>query len=154
MLLNFIIYIMLVLIDQASKYIVNVKIDLYKLIEVIPSFFYLTNVRNTGAAWSILEGKRYFFIILAIAAVMLIFYFLYREKNVSFIYRLSLILLAGGATGNMVDRIVNGYVTDFLDFYIFGYNYPVFNFADICITIGVVLLFIDMFFNKESSWKN
>ena len=146
---NILIFFILAAIDQITKMIVNARIELYKKIEIIPSFFYLTNVRNTGAAWSILSGKSAFFIVTAIVAISLIFWYLYRNDKISVLYRCGLVMIASGAFGNLIDRITYSYVIDFLDFYIFGYNFPVFNFADCCITIGAGLLITDILFSKE-----
>ncbi|MBQ4252988.1 MAG: signal peptidase II, partial [Erysipelotrichaceae bacterium] len=79
----------------------------------------------------------------------LVFWYLYRNEKISAIYRFGLVMIAAGAFGNLIDRISYAYVIDFLDFYIFGYNFPVFNFADCCITIGAGLLITDILFSKE-----
>ena len=149
MYVNILIFFILAAVDQITKMIVNAHIELYRKIEIIPGFFYLTNVRNTGAAWSILSGKSAFFIVAAIAAIFMIFWYLYRNEKISAIYRFGLVMIAAGAFGNLIDRISYAYVIDFMDFYIFGYNFPVFNFADCCITIGAGLLITDILFSKE-----
>ncbi len=105
MYVNILIFFILAAIDQITKMIVNANIELYRKIEIIPSFFYLTNVRNTGAAWSILSGKSAFFIVTAIAAIAMIFWYLYRNEKISAIYRIGLVMIAAGAFGNLIDRI-------------------------------------------------
>lgn len=142
--------ILLVVLDQASKiYLTLVNktnpIDL----EVIRGFFRITYTCNDGAAFSILKGKRVFFIIMTIIVVFLIVYYLLKNK-VYWVEKYSLLLIISGAVGNLIDRIMYGYVIDFLDFIIFGYDFPVFNIADSFITIGAIGLIISiLFLNKE-----
>ena len=142
-------FILLTAADQISKYIVNQSIALHAQIKVIDGFFYLTNTRNTGAAWSMLPGGRIFFIGMAAIVIIAVFVYIYRLKDRKNLLTVSLVLVASGAFGNMIDRILYGYVVDFLDFYIFGYDFPVFNFADCCLTIGVALIILDTLFGKE-----
>ena len=104
---------------------------------VIPNFFYLTLAKNTGAAFSLLENQTIFFILIGVLVIFYIFNYLIKDK-------MSYIFLTGGIIGNLIDRIIYGYVVDYLRFIIFGYNFPIFNLADICITIGVILLIINM----------
>lgn len=111
---------------------------------VIPNFFYLTLAKNTGAAFSLLENKTIFFIIIGILVIFYIFKYLIKEEITS-LEKISYILLTGGIIGNLIDRVIYGYVVDYLRFIIFGYNFPIFNLADICITLGVILLIINIF---------
>lgn len=142
--------ILLVVLDQASKIYLTLinktsPIDL----EVIRGFFRITYTCNDGAAFSILKGKRVFFIIMTIIVVFLIVYYLLKNK-VYWVEKYSLLLIISGAVGNLIDRIMYGYVIDFLDFIIFGYDFPVFNIADSFITIGAIGLIISiLFLNKE-----
>lgn len=149
MILNFLLFALLAVIDQLTKYLISNSLTLYEKIKVIDNFFYLTHTHNTGAAWSILSGGRFFFIVTASAVVIAIFVYLYKQKKLNLLLKIALILIAAGAFGNLLDRILYGYVIDFLDFYIFGYDFPVFNFADCCLTIGVGLMIIDTLFTKE-----
>jgi signal peptidase II len=125
-------------IDQASKYLVNMKIQYGERIPVINEFFYLTRHTNKGAAWGILQNARSFLIIMTIAASAVIIYLLFKTRNN--LFRLSLSFILGGAVGNLIDRVFKGAVTDFLDFYFGKYNFPTFNLADSFITIGTILL--------------
>ncbi len=133
--------IIIFIIDLITKLIVDFKLELTKSIEVIKNFFYLTKVFNYGASWSFLSGHQIFLIIITI--IMLIILFLYQrkfqenKKNI-----LAFGLLYGGIFGNLINRLVYDYVIDFLDFKIFGYDFPVFNIADICIVLGIFLLMI------------
>lgn len=143
-----------VLLDQFSKQIVTAYLDLYQKVEVIPSFFNLTYVQNYGAGFSILEGQRFLFLIITIVAILIFSYMLYKGKNTHVVYKASLLLILGGTLGNFIDRLVHTYVVDFLDFIIFGYDFPVFNIADSFLTIGVILLLIYTLFIEGKNGKN
>ena len=142
--------ILLVVLDQASKiYLTLVNKTSPIDLEVIRGFFRITYTCNDVAAFSILKGKRVFFIIMTIVVVFLIVYYLLKNK-VYWVEKYSLLLIISGAVGNLIDRIMYGYVIDFLDFIIFGYDFPVFNIADSFITIGAIGLIISiLFLNKE-----
>lgn len=133
------------IIDQIIKFVIINSIELNQGINVIKGFFSITYVRNYGAAFSILTGNRLFLIIITIMALLLIYFvFIKSEKN----SKLQLILygiLLGGILGNLLDRIIYSYVIDYLDFNIFGFNAPIFNFADICIVISTILIVITTF---------
>ena len=134
------------IIDVIIKLIVKNCLFLNQSIKIIDNFFYITYVRNTGAAWSILSGKQLFLILVSLFIVISLFIYLYKKKTYTKIEKIGYSMLIAGAVGNLIDRIVYGYVIDYLNFYIFNYNFPVFNFADTCIVIGIVLLCI-------SSWR-
>ena len=142
--------ILLVVLDQASKiYLTLVNKTSPIDLEVIRGFFRINYTCNDGAAFSILKGKRVFFIIMTIVVVFFIVYYLLKNK-VYWVEKYSLLLIISGAVGNLIDRIMYGYVIDFLDFIIFGYDFPVFNIADSFITIGAIGLIISiLFLNKE-----
>ena len=143
-----IISIIVLILDQLSKYII--EINLYKKsIDIIENVFSITYVENYGAAWGILSNNNWIILILTPLLIGLIVWYLYKiSKN-----KLEYIaggLVIGGAIGNYLDRIVRGYVVDFLDFKILGYNYPIFNIADTFIVVGVFLLLI-LTFRKEQN---
>lgn len=122
-----------VIIDQLLK----MFIDDCRII--ISDFFYITSVKNYGAAWSILPNKTIFLIIVSIIVLIILFrYQSYFKMNIR--NKIAFGLLYGGLLGNLLDRVMLGYVRDFLDFRIFNYNYPIFNLADIALVIGVILL--------------
>lgn len=145
MILSFLFVItLLVCLDQYTKSVVATLLIINNPKEVIPNFFYLNHVENTGAAWSIMEGKQTFFIIISFIALIVFVYMLYKEKDKGLLNVSSYLLIIGGTIGNLIDRIRNGCVVDFLDFKIFGYDFPVFNLADTFLTIGVFLLIISL----------
>ncbi len=133
--------IFILVLDQIIKQIIAITIPLDRSVSVIGDFFKLTYVRNYGAAWSVLSGNRFFLIIVALASLFFLYYFLHNRilnRSESIIYG----CLLGGILGNLYDRIVYGYVIDYLEFTFFDYHYPIFNFADICIVISVFCLII------------
>lgn len=139
----------LVIIDQVSKIIVTNNLTNNKSVEVIKSFFYLTYTNNTGAAFSILTGKRILLILVSLIVIGILIYYIKKTKIEKKINKIALSLVIGGSIGNLIDRIIKGAVIDFLDFKIFGYNYPIFNLADTFIVLGVFLLLIGMFRKEE-----
>lgn len=139
--LSVVLLVVLIAIDQITKALVNTYLSVG---EIGYSFsignfdvFSITHVRNSGAAWSILEGKTYFLIAVAFAAIIIAFYFIFRGKIKSSVGIISLIMIISGGIGNLIDRIRLGEVIDFIktDFITF----PVFNFADICVVIGAII---------------
>lgn len=130
------------LLDQVVKFVVITNMDLFESINIIDNFFNITYVRNNGAAWSILSGNTLLLIFISLIALVLIYYYFIKDKKLTELEGISYSLLIGGTIGNLIDRIFHGYVIDYLDFKIFGYNFPVFNFADICIVIGIILICI------------
>lgn len=144
-----------IIIDQITKLLVVRFMDYSSVtggekIEVIKDFFYITSHRNTGAAWGMLSGEMWFFIIITILSLGVFAYLMkdYDMKAHPF-YSVGLILLIGGTLGNFIDRIFRHEVVDFLDFYIFGYNFPIFNVADMCLTIGVISIAVSILFGKS-----
>lgn len=131
--------IVLFLIDQWIKYAVVAHIALGAVHQVIPGVLSLTYLRNNGAAWSMLEGQQWFFYIVSIIALAVLIYFLIRYRT-DWRYELGLALMIAGTLGNFVDRIRQGFVVDMfqLDFI----SFPIFNFADSCLTVGVIVLMI------------
>ena len=129
-----------IIIDQIIKFIINNNINLYDQNTIIDNFFYLTNVRNYGAAWSILTGSRIMLIIVTILIMIGLYYFFIRKEKLKKYEKVIYGFLYGGIIGNLIDRIFRGYVIDYLEFYIFGYSFPVFNLADILIVISMFFI--------------
>lgn len=133
--------------DQFTKWLVMATFRLYEIKIVIPGFFNLTYITNTGAAFGLLAGeqtllRQAFFISVAMVALLIMFfsYRHFRSQGQLFVHAIGMI--AGGAIGNLIDRLRFGKVVDFLDFYIKGYHWPAFNVADSAITIGVGLFIL------------
>ena len=133
-----------VVIDQIVKILVISKLALQQSITIINNFFNITYVRNTGAAWSILSGNVLLLIMISVLALVAIYYYLIKDKELNKIDIVSYSMLIGGIIGNLIDRIVHGYVIDYLDFKIFNYNFPIFNIADTLIVISIIIIGISL----------
>ncbi len=133
--------ILIVIIDQITKFIVHKCMDLYDSINVIPYFLNFTYIRNEGIAFGIyFEGGKIFFIILPILITIYLFYLLKNEEFQDNQSQIALYLIISGAIGNIIDRIFRGYVVDFIDFHLNGMHWYVFNIADSSVTIGLIFL--------------
>ncbi len=140
--------------DQLTKVWVVKSFQLYESLDVIPGFFSLTYLTNKGAAFGFLAGvtsawRHYFFLILASVALVLIVIAWFRMRNDHRFYGPALALIAGGAIGNVIDRIRLGAVVDFLDFYVAGHHWPAFNVADSAICVGVALFLLANFLEER-----
>ena len=138
--------------DQITKYFTVANIPLYTDVDFIPGLINLTYVRNTGAAFSALEGMRWLFILI-FAAFTVLWLWEYRTKKMPFtgFERWCIAAIYGGGLGNMIDRVRLGYVVDMIETQFI--EFPVFNVADCFITCGCIALMVSLiFFNKEF-WK-
>lgn len=142
MVTTIIISIILLCIDQISKLLVVNLLTKTDSITIIKNFFYLTYINNDGAAFSILVGKRIFLILIAVLVIVMLIRYIKKNNIQNKLELVSISLIIGGSLGNLMDRVVRGYVIDFLDFKIFNYNSPIFNLADTFIVIGVFLLLL------------
>ena len=126
--------------DQWVKYLTVANLALGESHEVVHGLFSFTYIQNTGAAWSILEGKMWFFFVITTVALVVICYLLWKHLHDSRWFTIGLSLVLAGALGNFVDRMRLGYVVDMfrLDFI----NFPIFNVADMSLVIGVICIFI------------
>ena len=140
------IILILTICDQLLKSWVASSIVLGGSKQLIPGIIELTNLRNSGAAWSIFEGQQTFFTIITIIAIIVIGYFIWQyRKNISVLIGLSLIM--AGTIGNFIDRLRQGYVVDMFETTFI--NLPIFNIADMCLTIGVIWLIICILKEKD-----
>ena len=131
--------------DQLVKHWVSATIALNSSQPVVPNLLAITNLRNDGAAWSILEGQQWFFTVVTLIALAVLVYLFYRWRWVPrLLWPLTLIL--AGTVGNFIDRLQNGYVVDMFE--LLFINFPVFNVADVCLTVGVVWLLV-IFIREE-----
>ena len=132
----------LLIIDQVLKLLVRSKIELLDEIEVIPSFFSIYHIENTGGAFSLFSGATIVLIVLSVLVLAFLHYFVLTDEAMIKWRIFGLGIVIGGILGNLVDRLLYGAVVDFLSFDLFGYGFPVFNIADIGITVGFVILAI------------
>lgn len=136
--------------DQVTKQLVVNNMALFDRIE-ITSFFNLVYVHNTGAAFSVMSSAApWFFVALSIAVSIGILIWLRRYPHEQRLMAVSLTLILGGALGNAIDRATRGYVIDFLDVHVAGWHWPAFNVADSAITLGAILLLVEMWVNRDS----
>ena len=135
--------ILLLIIDIISKIIVSYFFDINKSNELIKNFFNITYVRNTGTAWSFMADKTWLLIIISGFIILGLFIYIKKNKPKNRWEKYGYSLVFAGALGNFLERIIVGSVTDFLDFKIFNYDYPIFNFADCFIVIGIFMLLVD-----------
>ncbi|MBN2410257.1 signal peptidase II [candidate division KSB1 bacterium] len=155
------------IIDQITKYMIKTSMSLHQSFGVIGDFFRITYVENTGMAFGISIGENVLFTVFAAAASIAILSYFFYIKGEHLFARLAMIIIFGGALGNLTDRIFRGSVVDFLDFEFFdiyipqfdflfihfpGYSmtrWPVFNVADIAVSVGMIMLMIFVIFDKE-----
>lgn len=137
--ISLILVVALVAIDQLVKHWVTATIALGTSHVVVPGLLAITNLHNNGAAWSILQGQQWFFAIISVVAILIVVYLMAHWRHqVPLMVGLTLIL--AGTLGNFIDRLMNGYVVDMFE--LLFINFPVFNVADSCLTIGVLILII------------
>ncbi|MCF0109371.1 MAG: signal peptidase II [Erysipelotrichaceae bacterium] len=143
-----VVILLIVAVDLFSKWYIEAHEALH-FVTLIPNFFYLTYAKNTGAAWSMLEGNQLFLKAVTVIALIALFWFLFHTPKDQKVLRWAYCLMIAGALGNFIDRVCYGYVRDFLNFFIFGYDFPIFNIADSSLCIGVFLLIVCIMLSKE-----
>lgn len=129
----------LIILDQTVKHWVTSTIAFGVSKTVIPHILALTNLHNNGAAWSILEGAQWFFIVITILALLVVGYLMVRWRHRPLLLG-GLSLILAGTIGNFIDRLMNGYVVDMFELRFI--NFPIFNVADVCLTCGAIILVI------------
>ena len=132
---------LVLILDQISKFLVRSLMTEGQIIEVIKGFFNITYVNNSGVAFSLLSGQRGLVTVVQIIAMLIVAILLYKSKGKSKLLDISLAMVLGGGIGNIIDRIAFGSVTDMISFSIFP---PVFNVADIGVTVGCALIILDL----------
>lgn len=155
---SFFLLLFVVVLDQLTKVWTMKSFALYESMEIIPGFFSLTYLTNKGAAFGFLAGvdgawRHYFFLILAGIALVLLLIAWFRMRKDHRLYGPALALIAGGAIGNVIDRVRLGSVVDFLDFYVADHHWPAFNVADSAITIGVALFLLTNILEERQKRK-
>jgi len=152
----YLLILVLVIFDQSTKFFIAKNLSQYDSVTIIPGFFKLVHVRNTGAIFGFLSdsGKPWVFIVLTIAsliALTLVVYYFHIVPAKDKIFKSALALILAGALGNLIDRVIRGYVVDFLHFYVKRWQWPSFNIADSCITIGALILLYIFFIRKKET---
>jgi signal peptidase II len=147
---------LVLLLDRITKWAIAQSIPLEDVINIIPGFFRLTHLENTGAAFSLFAESTSPFrtallIAFSLAALAVVSVLLWKDRSVFHSGTLALSLILGGAVGNLWDRLSTGKVTDFLDFYIGVHHWPPFNVADSAIVVGALLLFMRMLRKEHHS---
>lgn len=149
--------IVVVILDQVTKYIASDSLVMHQPLAVMPMFNW-TLMHNTGAAFSFLADaggwQRWFFAIIAAVVSVVIFLWIKRLEQHQKWQAIALAVILGGAIGNVIDRIWLGYVVDFIDVYYQNWHWPAFNFADSAIFIGVVMIIIDAIREHRAEGKN
>lgn len=153
--LGIVFIIILTLADQFSKLMIVNNLALGDYIVVIPNFLELTHSVNTGSAFGMFAGYTWILAIVAVITIVAIFVFAFKYVDFKkrIIFSLSLILVIAGALGNLIDRIFRGEVVDMISFIFGDWRFWTFNFADSYLTIGVILMLIDMLIGKNEIWK-
>jgi signal peptidase II len=149
------VFALIIILDQVTKFIIQVVFNdnPYKVIHVIKNFCLLRYVENKGAVWGIFSQSSSVIIpkvitVLSLAALIVVIYYFLKLESVCVFELTSLSFIIGGAVGNIIDRLYQGYVVDFLELYVKSYHWPTFNVADSFISIGVVLLIISIWRGK------
>lgn len=143
--------IILIIIDQLTKYLTVQNIDLYEVVDVIPNFVSFTYIQNTGAAFSILEGQMWFFYIVTTVVVAGLIYYMYTEAKQDKLLGFLLSLILAGAIGNFIDRLFLQYVVDMIKLEFI--DFAIFNVADSYLTVGVILLLIYTLYDERKTLK-
>ncbi|WP_225743985.1 signal peptidase II [Marinilactibacillus sp. Marseille-P9653] len=151
MIIYYVIAAIIVGIDQLVKYLTVQNISLYETVTAIPNVLSFTYHQNSGAAWSILEGQMWFFIIVTLIVIGVIVYFLHTQGRQSFLFSSALTLLLAGAIGNLIDRVLNQYVVDM--FRLEFVQFPIFNVADMSLTFGVGLMILYLILDEIKTFK-
>ncbi|MDQ0155941.1 signal peptidase II [Robertmurraya andreesenii] len=141
----YIIALLIIALDQWTKWLIVKNMEIGESFKVIEDFLYITSHRNRGAAWGILQGQMWFFYVITIIVIIGIVYYMAKFAKGKGLLGVSLGLMLGGAIGNFIDRVFRKEVVDFVNTYIFGYDFPIFNVADSSLVVGVALLMIQMF---------
>ena len=149
---------LVLVLDQYTKYEIQKSLPLHHRVEVIKGFFNLTHVRNTGGAFGIFGGKRggmgtLFFMAVSFIAIGSLLFFVWKAKEDEKNLVLSFSLVLAGAIGNLIDRLRYGEVVDFLEFYLSSFYWPSFNIADASICIGIGLMALELLIHDRKKAK-
>ncbi len=155
MYIYYLVAVIIVALDQWTKWLVVNNMELGERIPLLDPTFALLSHRNRGAAWGMLEGQIWLFSIVTVIVIAGILYYFHKEAKGKPLFQLSLMILLGGAIGNFIDRLYRGEVVDFIDVLIpiMNYDFPIFNIADAALTIGVAMVMIVLFLEEKREKK-
>jgi signal peptidase II len=140
----------IIILDQVTKYLARINFYPNKDLDIIPGIFELTYLENRGAAFGMFRDKKFLLVGITSIVILAMIFYLLKNKNLNKWVKLCLILIIGGAIGNLIDRVYLGYVVDFFHFYVRDvFDFPVFNVADISVVCGSILLSLILLFSKE-----
>ena len=145
---------LIILFDFLTKLLVSNLLYINSSVAVIKGFFNITYTKNYGAAFSILENYRFLLIVFSIIVLFVILYYLKKNNITNKFEVFSYSLILGGLVGNLIDRIFYGYVIDFFDFCLFGYDFAIFNLADVAIVVGIMILIFIGFKGDKNADKS
>lgn len=148
MAIAYLVALLTVLIDQIIKKWTTSSLQLHESRSGIDGLFDFYYIRNEGAGWGILQGRMWFFYVVTFVIIVYLIYLIYKHRQGSLFLKCTYGLLLGGAIGNLIDRIINGYVIDM--FRLTFMNFPIFNVADMALSIGVVLLIIQVLMTEDT----
>lgn len=148
MAIAYLVALLMVLIDQIIKKWTTSSLQLHESRSGIDGLFDFYYIRNEGAGWGILQGRMWFFYVVTFVIIVYLIYLIYKHRQGSLFLKCTYGLLLGGAIGNLIDRIINGFVIDM--FRLTFMNFPIFNVADMALSIGVVLLIIQVLMTEDT----
>lgn len=147
----YLIAVLVIALDQWTKWLIVKNMELGESITIVENFLYITSHRNSGAAWGILQGQMWFFYIITVIVIIAIVYLIQKQAKTKKLLGVALAFMLGGAIGNFIDRLFRKEVVDFINTYIFSYDFPVFNIADSALVIGVALLILQMILEERAA---
>ena len=133
-----------ILIDQLTKFLVSEFMHIGQSIPIIKNFLHLTYTTNDGAAFGMMDDQRWIFIVISTVTILGLTVYLYLGHAANKLYGISIAMIVSGGIGNMIDRVVLGFVVDFIDFCLFDFWVWVFNIADAAVCVGAALFVLDM----------
>lgn len=148
MIYYYLLALVVLIVDQVTKYLVVQNIELYQVKAFLPGVLSWMYIQNTGAAWSILEGQMWFFYVITTVVIIGILYIMQKYAKESRLFSMGLTLILAGALGNFIDRIRLGYVVDMVRVELF--DFPIFNVADMSLSIGVALIIVYVLLDEKN----
>ncbi|MCO6017814.1 MULTISPECIES: signal peptidase II [Carnobacterium] len=148
MIYYYLLALVVLIVDQVTKYLVVQNIELYQVKAFLPGVLSWMYIQNTGAAWSILEGQMWFFYVITTVVIIGVLYIMQKYAKESRLFSMGLALILAGALGNFIDRIRLGYVVDMVRIELI--DFPIFNVADMSLSIGVALIIVYVLLDEKN----